>query len=118
MRIFLRPKKFKYFLGVLDIPNFFFGGTQLILGPILRMKKKWEYPPPPPPHTHTHYTHSPWVTVYEEKLLAWWSVIADWVISGCYLLIIHVLNLNLLREIGLFYNLELLMVRDLSKIMG
>ena len=34
-------QKIQIFFGVLDIPNFFFfGGTQLILGPILRMKKK------------------------------------------------------------------------------
>ena len=32
------------------------------------------------------------------------------------MLIIHVLNLNILREFGLFYILELLMVRDRSKI--
>ena len=59
-------------------------------------------PPPPPPHTHTHtpHTHSPWVTVYNEKLLARWSVMADWgnfwrFYRGCYLLITHVLNLNI-----------------------
>ena len=58
----LRGKKFKYF-GVLDIPNFFWRHT-VDAGPNPTYEEKVRVPPPP------HHTHSPLVTVYDEKLLA------------------------------------------------
>ena len=57
--------------AVLDIPNFFWRHTvDAGPNPTYEEKVRATPPPPPPPHTHTHHTHSPWVTVYDEKLLA------------------------------------------------
>ena len=69
-------QKFQIFFGVLDIPDIFWRQT-VDAGPNPTYEEKVRVPPPP--HTHTH---SSWVTVYNEKLLARWSVMADWVISG------------------------------------
>ena len=67
MRIFLRGKNFKYFLGCLIFPDIFW--RQMVdAGPNPTYEEKVRVPPPPT-HTHTH-RHSPWVTVYDEKLLA------------------------------------------------
>ena len=63
MRIFLRGKKFKFFFGVLDILNFFWRHT-VDAGPNPTYEEKVRVPPPP------HQTYSPWVTVYDENLLA------------------------------------------------
>ena len=76
MKIFLRGKKFKYFFGCLLIPIFFFWRQTVDAGPNPTYEEKVRVPPPPPLPPH-HHTHSPWVTVYDEKLLARWSVIAD-----------------------------------------
>ena len=58
MRIFLRGKIFKYFLGCLIFPIFFLRQT-VDAGPNPTYEEKVRYPPPPPPpHTHTHtHTH-------------------------------------------------------------
>ena len=77
MKIFLHGKNFKYFLECLILPIFFWRQT-VDTGPNPKYEEKVRVPPPPP----HHHTHSPWVTVYDEKLLARWSVIVDWVISG------------------------------------
>ena len=50
------------FLGVLDIPDIFWRQT-VDAGPNPTYEEKVRVPPPPP-------THTPWVTVYDEKLLA------------------------------------------------
>ena len=60
----LRGKKFKYFLGFLIFPIFFWRHT-VDAGPNPTYEEKVRVPPPPP-----HHTHSPLVTVYDEKLLA------------------------------------------------
>ena len=59
-------QKIQIFCGVLDIPNFFWRHT-VDAGPNPTYEEKVSVPPPP---HHHHYTHSPWVTVYDEKLLA------------------------------------------------
>ena len=60
-------QKFQIFLGVLDITDFFWRQT-VDAGPNPTYEEKVRVPPPPPP-PHLR-THSPWVTVYDEKLLA------------------------------------------------
>ena len=75
MRIFLRGKNFKIFFGVLDIPDIFLRQT-VDSGPNPTYEEKVRVPTPPPPPPHTH-THLPLVTVYDEKMLAMWSVMAD-----------------------------------------
>ena len=67
IRIFLRGKNFKYFLGVLGIPIFW--RQTVDAGPNPTYEEKVRVTPPPLTHTHTH-THTHWVTVYDEKLLA------------------------------------------------
>ena len=54
-------QKFKIFFGVLDIPDFFAANGRCWAQSCVR--RKGESTPP-------HHTHSPWVTVYDEKLLA------------------------------------------------
>ena len=61
-------QKILIFSGCLIFPIFFWRQT-VDAGPNPTYEEKVRVPPPPP-HTHTHYTHSPWVTVYGEKLLA------------------------------------------------
>ena len=56
-------QKIQIFFGVLDIPNLFWRHT-VDAGPNPTYEEKVRVPPPP------HHTHSPWVTVYDEKLLA------------------------------------------------
>ena len=56
-------QKFQIFFGMLDIPDIFWRQT-VDAGPNPMYEKKVRYPPPP------SHTHSPWVTVYDEKLLA------------------------------------------------
>ena len=58
-------QKLKIFFGVLDIPDFFWRQT-VDAGPNPTYEEKVRVPPPPP----LHHTHSPWVTIYDEKLLA------------------------------------------------
>ena len=71
MRIFLPGKNFKYLLGCLIFPIFFLRQT-VDAWPNPTYEEKVRVPPP----THTH-THSPWVTVYDEKLLVASYVICD-----------------------------------------
>ena len=55
MRIFFRGKNFKYFFGVLDIPDIFLRQTvDAGPNPTYEEKVRVPPPPPPPPHTHTH----------------------------------------------------------------
>ena len=56
-------QKFQIFFGVLGIPIFW--RQTVDAGPNPTYEEKVRVPPPP--HTHIH---SPWVTVYDEKLLA------------------------------------------------
>ena len=56
-------QQFQIFFGVLDIPDIFWRQT-VDAGPNPTYEEKVRVPPPPTPHTH-----SPWVTVYHEKLL-------------------------------------------------
>ena len=76
-------------------------------------RKKRVYPP---------HTHSPWVTVNDETLLARWSVMAGWVISGEFIedaswfKIIHVLNLNICWSMLYGSSANSTLVRDRSKI--
>ena len=71
-------QKFQIFFGVLDNTDFLAANGRC-WAQFYVWRKSESTPPPSHPH---HHTHSPWVTVYDEKLLARWSVIADWVISG------------------------------------
>ena len=60
--------KISNILGVLDIPDIILQQT-VEAGPNPTYEEKVRVPspsPPPPPPTNTH---SPWVTVYDEKLL-------------------------------------------------
>ena len=58
-------QKIQIFFRVLDIPNFFLRHT-VDAGPNPTYEEKVRVPPPP----NTHTTRSPWVTVYDEKVLA------------------------------------------------
>ena len=58
-------QKFQIFFGVLDIPDISWRQTvDAGPNPTYEEKVRVTHPLPPPP------THSPWVTVYNEKLLA------------------------------------------------
>ena len=56
-------QQFQIFFGVLDIPDIFWRQT-VDAGPNPAYKEKVRVPP------HPSHTLSPWVTVYDEKLLA------------------------------------------------
>ena len=58
-------QKFQIFFGVLDNP-ILFGRQTVDAWPNPTYEEKVRVPPPP---LH-HHTYSPWVTVYDEKLLA------------------------------------------------
>ena len=60
-------QKFQIFFWMLDNPDIFWRQT-VDAGPNPTYEERVRVPPPPT-HTHTQ-THSPWVTVYNEKLLA------------------------------------------------
>ena len=77
MKILLRGKNFNLLGGGGAWYSDIFWRQSVDAGSNPTYEEKVRVPPP----THTH-THLPWVIVYDKKLLARWSVMADWVISG------------------------------------